>query len=605
MCSILGYIGSSYNEDEVKRLNSTLSHRGPDNSSVTKDMMHRKPIFLAHNRLSVQDLNQNANQPMESGRFSIVFNGEIYNHLELRQNLEFKNFKTHSDTETMLQCFIEFGVEGTLEKLIGMFAIALFDKQENKLYLMRDRLGIKPLYYTFQDAEFAFASELKGIPEHFKDATSDKSLIQFTSLGYIPSNNSYYKNIHKLKPAHYLVFDAEGIEEHQYWELPKEKKSIGFDEAVNSTEELLKSSINYRLLSDLEVGAFLSGGVDSSLVCALMKQQSTKNIKTFSIGFDNPEYNEAPYAKEVAKHLDTEHHEFIFTPKDVLGLLEDFDYYYDEPFGDASALPTMLLAKKTKEHVTVALSGDGGDELFLGYERYFFTQNYYQKLQKVPSWMRGIISLGMGVLPHDRLKKMSYPVGNLSLENLYGVISTSVKPWELTKIFSDDFIKENFGSTDIGYLDLLGSKESFSENEIIDSLSRVDIQNYLSEDILTKVDRASMKYSLEARVPLLDHRLVELATSIPTDIKLKYGPKSILKEILYKYVPKELIERPKRGFSVPLQHWFRDELRDVLMAKIDNLDEKFNKAYVNKLVDLHMNNGHNYEYIFWNLLRLR
>jgi len=387
--------------------------------------------------------------------------------------------------------------------------------------------------------------------------------------------------------------------------LPKEKKSISFNEAVKNTEEILRSSINYRLLSDLEVGAFLSGGVDSSLVCALMQQQSTKKIKTFSIGFDNPKYNEAPYAKEVAKHLNTEHHEFIFTADDVLELLEDFDYYYDEPFGDASALPTMLLAKKTKEHVTVALSGDGGDELFLGYERYFFTQNYYQKLQKVPSWMRSIISSSMALLPNDKFKKMSYPVGNLSLENLYSVISTSVKPWELTKIFSDDYVRENFGSTDIGYLDLLDSKESFNENDIIDSLSRIDIQNYLSEDILTKVDRASMKYSLEARVPLLDHRLVELAASIPTDIKLKYGPKSILKEILYKYVPIELIERPKRGFSVPLQHWFRDELRDVLMAKVENLDERFNKDYVNKLIDLHMNHGHNYEYVFWNLLRIR
>ena len=605
MCSILGYIGSNCNESEIRSLNNTLSHRGPDNSSISQEKMHASSLFLAHNRLSIQDLNQNANQPMEGGRYSIVFNGEIYNHLELREKLSFKSFKTHSDTETLLECFIEFGIEKTLDKLIGMFAIALFDKQEDKIYLMRDRLGIKPLYYTFQEGEFAFASELKGIPEHFKSATSDKALIQFTSLGYIPSNNSYYENIHKLKPAHYLVFDGQSVKEERYWELPKKKSSISFDEAVENTEKLLKSSINYRLLSDLEVGAFLSGGVDSSLVCALMKQQSTKKVKTFSIGFDNPKYNEAPYAKEVAKHLNTEHYEFIFTADDVLELLEDFDYYYDEPFGDASALPTMLLAKKTKEHVTVALSGDGGDELFLGYERYFFTQNYYHKLQKVPSWMRSIISSGMGILPHDRLKKMSYPVGNLNLESLYGVISTSVKPWELTKIFSDDFIRENFGSTDISYLDLLDSKELFSENEIIDSLSRVDIQNYLSEDILMKVDRASMKYALEARVPLLDHRLVEFATTIPTDIKLKYGAKSILKEILYKYVPKELIERPKRGFSVPLQHWFRGELRDVLMDKVENLDERFNRGYINKLVNLHMNHGHNYEYVFWNLLRIR
>lgn len=600
MCSILGYHNSKLSYEEVVAKNLTLSYRGPDNSTVKEYKFKNKNLFLAHNRLSIQDLEDHANQPMENSRFVMVFNGEIYNHLELRKECSY-GFKTHSDTETLLALFLQYGIEKTISKLIGMFAIALFDKEDEKLYLILDRVGIKPLYWTFQNGEFTFASELKGFASHLKEKRSDKALIQFMSFGYIPNDNSYYENIYKLKPAHYLVFDGRTIEVKKYWSLPNNKIDISYNEAVEETDRLIKSSVNYRLLSDLEVGSFLSGGVDSSLVSAMMQSGSSKPIKTFTIGFEDGKYNESLYAKEVAKHIGSDHYEYIFKASDVITLMEDFDTYYDEPFGDSSALPTMLLSKFTKEHVTVALSGDGGDELFLGYDRYFLTQKYYTLFKKFPQFSRDALSALFKISHQDKLEKLSYPLKHLTQQNLYSVISTSTKPWELSKLFSQEFVNDSF--IEPNFLSLQGL-EDFNRDDMLDNFSKIDFHRYLVDDILTKVDRASMKYSLEARVPLLDHRVVEFAYSLPTDLKLKYGSKSILKDVLYQYVPKELIDRPKMGFAVPLKHWFRDELKDVLYAKIETLDERFNKQYLKKLFKEHQK-GKNYEYVFWNLMRVK
>lgn len=602
VCSILGYFNTKLSFSEIQNLNKKLSHRGPDNSTIREFRFKDKNLFLAHNRLSIQDLSKQANQPMESEKFIIVFNGEIYNHLEIRNRLNFKAFKTHSDTETLLYAFNEFGIKQTLDKLIGMFAIALFDKINQKLYLIRDRVGIKPLYYTLQNGEFAFASELKGFNSHLKNNINNRALIQFVSLSYIPNSSSYYRNIHKLEPAHYLVFDGKNIEKKRYWNLPKSKIDISFDDALLKTEKLIKSSIKYRLVSDIEVGSFLSGGVDSSLVSSIMQSMSTNKIKTFSIGFENSAYDESIYAKEVAKYIGSEHYEYKFSSNDVLNLLDSFDNYFDEPFGDASSLPMMLLSQITKDKVSVALSGDGGDELFLGYDRYFFTQNYYKKLNKTPKLIGYITSIIFKYSKIDKLEKMSYPIKNLNHLNLYSVLNTAIKPWELNNIFDSEFIFDSFGKDRISFLDLQDIELNSFEN--LEDFSRLDFLRYIPDDILTKVDRASMAYSLEARVPLLDHRLVEFAYQIPSDIKLKNGAKSILKEILYKYVPKELIDRPKRGFSVPLKHWFRDELKDTLFDKIDSLDEKFNKNYIKKLANLHIYHNRNYEYILWNLMRV-
>ena len=600
MCSILGYYNTKLSLEEITQQNQLMSYRGPDHEEVQEYKFKNKKLYLAHNRLAIQDLDPRANQPMQNERFSIVFNGEIYNHFELREKCNY-DFKTSSDTETLLALFTQFGIDESISKLIGMFAIALFDKQEEKLYLIRDRVGIKPLYWTYQNGEFAYASELKGFAPHLKENRSNKALIQLMSLGYIPNDNSYYENIYKLKSAHYLIFDGKEIEIKRYWSLPKEKIEIGYNEAKEEVERLIRSSINYRLLSDLEVGSFLSGGVDSSLVSAIMQDISDKPIKTFTIGFKEKGYNEAGYAKEVAKHIGSQHYEYIFGVDDVKSLIEDFDRYYDEPFGDASALPTMLLSKFTKEHVTVALSGDGGDELFLGYDRYFITQKYYHLFKRFPQFSRTLLSQLCKVSNRDKLEKIAYPLKHLNESNLYSVISTSIKPWELDTLFSKDFVYEQFNRPDFLSIQEI---ESFNQNDIFDNFSKIDFHRYLVDDILTKVDRASMKYSLEARVPLLDHRVVEFAYSLPTELKLQNGAKSILKDVLYKYVPRELIDRPKMGFAVPLKEWFRDELKDILYEKIDSLDNRFNKEYLKRLFDEHQK-GKNYSYIFWNLMRIR
>lgn len=605
MCSILGYYNTKLSYEELLRQNLAMSHRGPDNSTLKEYEAHNKTLYLGHNRLSIQDLATHANQPMENNRFVIVFNGEIYNHLELRSECECE-WRTTSDTETLLELFSKFGVEQTIKKLIGMFAIGLFDKIEQKLYLIRDRVGIKPFYYTLQDEEFAFASELKGFAPHLKQKNSNKALIQFMTLGYIPNDNSYYENIYKLPPAHYLEIDLNNSHLHliptRYWSLPHKAIDISYKEAVKETERLIRSSIKYRLLADVEIGSFLSGGVDSSLVSAIMQQESNTKIKTFSIGFENKAYDESIYAKEVAKHIGSEHYEYKFGVNDVFNLLESFDTYYDEPFGDASSLPMMLLSQKTQEQVTVALSGDGGDELFLGYDRYFFTDNYFNKLSKIPQAIRTILSTIGKYSGQDKLQKISYPLKNLSEQNLYALLYSSTKPWELHNVFDRDFLVESFGKEDLSLLDIL--EYEFNGGDLIESLSRLDFQRYLPDDILTKVDRASMAYGLEARVPLLDHRVVEFAYSLPTNLKLQNGPKSILKEILYKQVPKKLIDRPKRGFSVPLKHWFRDELKGVAYDKINSFDDRFNKKYLMKIFTEHQK-GRNFEYVLWNILRLK
>ncbi|MDN5062709.1 asparagine synthase (glutamine-hydrolyzing) [Aliarcobacter butzleri] len=602
MCSTLGYFNTKLPFDEIVKLNLSMKHRGADDSTVKEYTFKGKKLYFGHNRLSIQDLATHANQPMENEKFVIVFNGEIYNHLEIRRDLKYQNFKTSSDTETILWAFTQFGIEETISKFIGMFAIGLFDKIENKLYLIRDRVGIKPLYYTFQNDEFAFSSELKGFAEHLKSELSNKSLIQFMTLGYIPKNNSYYKNIFKLDAGHYLTFDGQNTDITKYWDLPTKKIDISYQDAVIETERLIRSSIKYRLLADVEIGSFLSGGVDSSLVSSIMQEESTKRIKTFSIGFEDREYDESIYAKEVAKYINSEHYEYKFGVNDVFNLLNIFDNHYDEPFGDASSLPMMLLSQKTKEQVSVALSGDGGDELFLGYDRYFLTNNYFNKFQKIPKILREIGSFVARNSNQDKLQKLSYPLKMLTQENLYSLLYTSIKPWELQNLFDKEFIKDSFGKVDLSLLDIL--EYSFDGNDLIDSLSRLDFKRYLVDDIMTKVDRASMAYTLEARVPLLDHRLLEFAYSLPTNLKLQNGAKSILKDILYTKVPKELIDRPKRGFSVPLKHWFRKELKDVAYEKIQSLDDRFNKKYLIKIFEEHQK-GKNFEYVLWNILRLK
>ncbi|WP_419765623.1 MAG: asparagine synthase (glutamine-hydrolyzing) [Arcobacter sp.] len=602
MCSVFGSYNPRFDIKEFERYNNRLKHRGPDNSSVKEYTLKNKVLFFGHNRLAIQDLSTSAVQPMENDKYVIVFNGEIYNHNEIRAELKFNSFISSSDTETILYSFMELGIEKTLEKLIGMFAIALFDKLEQKVYLIRDRVGIKPLYYSNSGDEFVFASELKAFPNHLKEKVSKKAKIQFMTLGYIPKNNTYYEGINKLEAGYYLTFDGVSTTTKKYWDIPSSVQNIEYNEALVKTEELLHSSIKYRLLSDVEVGSFLSGGIDSSLVTSIMQKESSNRIKTFSIGFEDKKYDESMYAKQIAEYLETDHYEYKFKANDVLALVDQYDNHYDEPFGDASSLPMMLLSKITKDEVTVSLSGDGGDELFLGYDRYFMVNKYFNKLKVLPKPLRSVMSILMKYSCSDKLQKLSFPLNNLSEENLYSILYSAIKPWEVNSVFDQDYINEAFGKSSLTLYDILEYNDD--NTNLFDKFSRLDFHRYLKDDILTKVDRASMAYSLEARVPLLDHRLVEHAYSLPPELKLRNGPKSILKDILYKHIPKELVERPKKGFGVPLQTWFRKELKDIVFEKINILDDSVNKNFLIKVFNEHQK-GKNFEYILWNIMRLK
>jgi len=594
MCAISGYFNLNLEIGQIKELSLRQSHRGRDFFGIKKYNFANKDFYLAHNRLSILDLSPNSNQPIENEKFVLVFNGEIYNFLEIQKDHSLS--KNHSDTITLLEFFSKYSFEYCLEKLNGMFAIALYDKNSQKLYLARDRVGKKPLYWGFKNESFVFASEIKAFPQSFKNKISDLALIKFMSLTYIPKDLSYFEDIKKLEPAHYLIFDGKNIKKERYWHLPNYNQNITYEEALLKTKALLTDSVAKRLISDKEVGIFLSGGVDSSLVAAIASRELNKSLKAFSIGFEGEE-DESKKASKIAKILGLEHFVYLFKPTDLLELLQDFDYYFDEPFGDSSSLAMMLVSKMAKKSVDVALGGDGGDELFLGYDRYFFANSFYNKFKNLPQIVKNTISFGFEKSNNDRLNKLSFAIKNSSLENFYAVISTAVKPWEIELVFSKEFLKDNKFS----FFKLL---DYDLKNQTINELSRLDFYRYLPDDILVKVDRSSMKYTLEARSPLLDYRLVEFAYKIPQDIKLKESPKGILKNLLAHYLPQEIINTKKQGFYVPLKKWFRDELKDLLYEKINRLDDRFNKQYILELFDKHQSGRYNYEYILWNILRI-
>ena len=599
MCSIYGIYNYGGSDKELESYNNRMRHRGPDSTDYKIMTMNNRKLIFYHNRLSIQDLSIMGNQPMESKNYLIVFNGEIYNHNEIRRDLGNIKFKSTSDTETVLECIEKFGIHKTIEKLNGMFSIGLFDKLNKKLFLIRDRIGIKPLFYSEKNNKFCFSSEIKSIPDYFKDKANDIGLIQFMTFGYTAVENTSYLNIKKLPPAHILEYDGINITIKKYWNLRYSEDLIDYQDAVNETHRLLNDSVNLRLLSDVEVGCFLSGGIDSSLVASIMQKNSFSKINTFSIGFENKKYDESVHAKNVSKYLNTNHFNFIFKENDVFDLIDENKSSFDEPFGDASALPMHLLARETKKSVTVALSGDGGDELFIGYDRYFKTQKFFNLFSKIPQDVRNFISLIFHFSNIDKLKKISYPIKYLNMQNAYSVLFTHIKPWELKNIFNKEFLEKSLAKQNLenilGFE--IGHYSSFKK------FRNIDLNSYLCDDILTKVDRMTMKHSLEARVPILDHRIIEFSNTIPSRIHLKNGPKSILKSILNEYIPKHLTDRPKTGFAVPLKYWFRGKLKSIVQDKINSLDNRFNKDSLNKIFLEHQK-GKNFEYVLWNILQL-
>jgi asparagine synthase (glutamine-hydrolysing) len=584
MCGIAGFLdlerrsGSQELEALGRAMAATLSHRGPDAHGVWADA--EAGVTLGHTRLSIVDLSPAGAQPMVSscGACVITYNGEIYNAGDLRPELEARGrrFTGHSDTEVLVEAIAEWGLRPAVERLIGMFAFAVWDRRTRTLSLVRDRLGIKPVYFGRQNGRVIFASELKAfeVLPNWRPELDRDALAAYFRLAYVPSPHSIYRGIGKLAPGYIATVDASGtVDSSAYWSVEKAAErgkqtpfNVSDREAVDTLEILLGDAVGRRLVADVPLGAFLSGGIDSSTVAAMMRVRSNAPVRTYSIGFREEGFDEAPQARAVAAHLGTEHTELYVSPAEARDVIHDLPTIYDEPFADSSQIPTYLLSKLTREHVTVALSGDGGDEVFAGYTRHRFAR----LAGGMPAPMSRALACGLGV------------AGPALWDRLFGLVPAHRRP----KLAADKMHKAArlFGaSEEAGYLSLVsawdepqalvnGGSEprgpisdaalSRALPDPLDRMQYLDTVTYLPDDILAKVDRASMAVALEVRVPILDHRIVEFSWRLPARFKLRRGKgKWLLRQVLYRHVPKALVERPKSGFAIPLGQWLRGPLR--------------------------------------------
>lgn len=636
MCGIAGVVASINKEvsgARLEKMTRALAHRGPDGSGVW--ISEDGKVGLGHRRLSIIDLSAAGAQPMVSisGRYMLSFNGEIYNFNELRRELEMlgMTFRGHSDTEVILACIDVWGVRYTLPRLAGMFAIAIWDHKERELLLARDRVGIKPLYYnSAANGGIIFASELRAIVT-YRGSLPDISALalnEYLRLGYVPAPYSIFEGVLKLQPGCYIVYkDGTTSSPIPYWQL-SDTVRFGLvnqlddeEAAVEALNSKLWSSVNRHMVSDVPIGAFLSGGVDSSMIVALMQSISVRPVKTFSIGFYEQGYDEAAHAAAVASYLGTEHHELYVTDQDAISVIPDLPELYDEPFADASQIPTFLVSRMARQQVTVALSGDGGDELFAGYNRYVFVSNFWYRLQKLPLPVRrGFSSLLVLVpparwdtlfsyldsvlpaylspsLPGQKMHKIASILPASSLRELYRRL---VAQWAAPNvILNSEWGRDMFDISD-GFMALDGLSD-------LEQQMLWDTQGYLVDDILTKVDRASMRVGLEARVPFLDHEVLEFAWRIPVSMKVKDdGGKWLLRQVLQRYVPRELIERPKMGFSVPLDAWLRGPLRDWALTHLAtsrmSRDGFLNGEQVNLVLARHLDGAVDSGGPLWTLL---
>jgi asparagine synthase (glutamine-hydrolysing) len=608
MCGICGFVDLRRKTSAavLETMRISLSHRGPD--SGREILLNDNTIGFGHQRLSIIDLSDNASQPMWSSnkRWCIAFNGEIYNYKELRNQLliEGYNFHTKSDTEVLLNAFDFWGID-CLSKLTGMFAFALLDQNEQKLYLVRDRAGIKPLYYYHKNGQLLFGSELKALMANpnFDKKINISSASHFFQSGFIPAPLSVFEHTFKVKPGSYVVYDINKdlLRENSYWSilhfLQKPKLNIDYEEAVNETERLMKNAYNYRMVADVPVGIFLSGGYDSTSVATLLQKDNTSKLNTFTIGFQEEKWNEAPRAKKIAEFLNTNHREYYCTIEDALEILPDLPYYYDEPMADSSAIPTMLVSKFAKQFVTVALSADGGDELFGGYNLY----QYSNKLSKILAYMpygvqKGVSSIFKSIPKKYQPRILSRLTDILPARTLQEVHSLLSK--EMTEpIISDLLIdKFNYESLDFNFGKLNG----------YESLMCFDYNTYLPGDILTKVDRATMSVGLEGREPMLDHSLTEWASQLPINYKISgNSQKRILKDVVHKHVPEKLMNSPKKGFGIPINTWIRNcnssYIYNFLNEPTIVQQGVLSSDFVNKTVLEYKTTGKNFN-IFWRIL---
>jgi asparagine synthase (glutamine-hydrolysing) len=629
-------------EDVLRKMAGSLLHRGPDAEGFWRD--DDTGVGLAHRRLSILDLSPAGAQPMQSasGRYVLIYNGEIYNHLSIRHGLEERKaapkWRGHSDTETLLAAIEHWGLEETLKRAYGMFALALWDRKERTLFLARDRIGEKPLYYGWSGGAFLFGSEVKALrafPD-FRPELNIEAISAFLRFSYVPAPHSIYHNIYKLRPGHILrIATADrncSPEPFPYWNLKmvaeqraaERATSRGYGDLVTWTEELLGDVVQSQMLSDVPLGVFLSGGIDSSLVTALMQSRASNPVRSFSIGFDVDRFNEADHARAIANHFGTDHTEFTVTEADALDLIPDQPQIFDEPFADSSQLPTILLSHLTRQKVTVALSGDGGDEMFGGYNRHIFAPILWQRLGTLPKAARQFVSVGasaaqwlatgQGAAPLSRLgNSLGLPVTAIDRLSKFGgaigragdfcgfyreLVSTWPEPGRLMQ-------QSGEASSILDEPDRLPKRA-----ELAEELMALDALSYLPDDIMVKVDRSSMSCSLETRAPLLDSRVIEHAWSLPLSAKIdgRTG-KRILRDVLARHMPRELFERPKQGFAIPLDAWLRGRLKDwagdLLSQSAIKKHGLLNAAEVDKTWRAHQSGRDNAGARLWTVLMLQ
>ncbi len=613
MCGITGFWDPnkkfSINEPLARDMAQKIQSRGPDSHGIWIDQEHG--VALAHRRLSIVDLSPAGHQPMTSpsGRYVMIYNGEVFNGTELVTSLCNIHFRGHSDTEIMLAAFDAWGIGASVKLFIGMFAFAVWDKQTQTLTLARDRIGIKPLYFGYMNDVWLFGSQPKSLMPHpaWESGLNVAAAREFFAFGYVPETTCIFENLQKVKPGTVTHLQANG--QHttmSYWDLSDEitqAKNHAItrtdEQWIDATHNLLKDAVKRRCQADVPLGAFLSGGIDSSLVVSLMQSQSTNRIKTFSIGFNIPNYNEAPFAKKVAEHLKTDHHEFYVSAKQAQEVIPNLAAMYDEPFADVSQIPTYLVSKLARDHVTVSLSGDGGDELFAGYNRYTLGRRLWKIRSCTPSFIRRLAPYLLHIplsfwkmlekipgCPKHLADKVDRGVKLFQAKNLTDCYRMLVHHWETS--IANDFPSHP------------------SLNDSIENFQFWDMLTYLPGDILTKVDRASMEVSLEARVPLLDHRLIALAWNLPEHLKLRNGKgKWILREILKSYIPEQLFNRPKMGFGVPIDTWLRGDLKawaqELLFSS--SLEEfGISTQAIQSAWNKHQSEAYNYQYKLWVVL---
>jgi len=614
MCGIIGAYINKSNDLDVEKFNiirDKLSYRGPDSGGT----FNHNNIFLGHRRLSIIDLDT-GNQPMfdAKGEISIVFNGEIYNFLTIKEELKTLGviFKTNSDTEVILEGYLAWGLEDCLKRLEGMYAFSIWDNQKKKLFVVRDKFGEKPLYYTQDENGVYFASELKAIvPFIYKTKISKKALNLFFSLTYIPAPYTIYENVFKLEPGYFLEISDSGVQEKQFYNLLEQfeeadkHKIQSYEEAKKQLRDLLFESVRLRMVSDVPLGAFLSGGIDSSIVSAIMSNVSEKPVNTFSIGFKEKAYDESERAKLVADHIQSNHHVYFVDHNDLLGIVDETLSYFDEPFGDSSAIPSMIVAKKAREKVTVVLTGDCADELFGGYEKYL-AKHYTDKYNAYPKIARKAFESFVKLIPHANatnhtLRKMKKVITSASLqpdEQYKQLCSLGYNVEEKSKL-----LKPNFAE------DVSQHITKYFNERSGDELSKTfysDVKLVLEGDMLTKVDRACMLNSLEARVPFLDSKIVEFSARLPHEFKiLVTDKKKILKETFADLLPEEALTFSKKGFGIPIRIWFQKELKEELLSLLSEdfliCQNIFNISYVNKIVEEHMSNKENHSSKLWQL----